>query len=77
VGEIRGREWRSRKRLEILEISHVTKHVVSSVAMGRGLGRGVCMGYCAHTFGMRVVGTVLENGLVTQRLPFIVMGAAP
>jgi hypothetical protein len=68
VGEIRGREWRSRKRLEILEFSHVTKHVVSSVAMGSGLGRGVWMGYCAHTFGIRVVGTVLEHGLVPYRL---------
>ena len=62
---MRGREWRSKKRVEILEISHVTKHVGSRVAKGSGLG-GV--GYFAHTFGNRVVGKVLDHGLHTQRL---------
>jgi len=34
---MKGREWRSKKRVEILEISHVTKHVVSQVAKGWAL----------------------------------------
>ena len=45
--------------------------------MGRGLGLGVWMGYCAHTFGIREVGRILDHGLVTHRLSRIAMVTQP